>query len=63
MKMSIKAARINAGLTQEDVLSKRGKIMHEKTDLAAIILAGVATFALYAACALALAAVVEVILP
>lgn len=37
--------------------------MKIKTDLAAIILAGVATFALYTACALALAAVVEVILP
>lgn len=36
--------------------------MKIKTDLAAIILAGVTTFALYAACALALAAVVEVIL-
>lgn len=35
--------------------------MKTKTDLAAVILAGIITFALYTACALALAAVAEVI--
>lgn len=36
------------------------KHVKTKTDLAAVILAGIITFALYTACALALAAVVEV---